>query len=284
MTTDFCYEKELAAAAEAWVKDGLASPDVVLIAGSGVGGDFGHTLCEPRALSSVLPFEASGIAGHALSMELLAAPAASMSGEVVVLCYRGRLHAYQGFTAHQVVFPIRLAALLGAKVAVVTNASGGLYDGVEAGHLALIQDHINFTGLNPLRGQVPESWGPQFPDMSDAYDVDLRKVARLHAERLGISLVDATYLGVLGPCYETPAEIRAFQSMGAGLVGMSTVLEVIAAKHMGMRCLGLSLVTNPAAGMGSEALDHHDVLEIGRNTVSKVQRLVGAVLQDEAVL
>ena len=282
LETTSCFHEELDRATTEWAKEGLAVPDVVLVAGSGVAGDFGRRLTEPRSMSAILPFEASGIAGHDLSFELLAADRGGV--ETTVLCCRGRLHAYQGFTANQVVFTMRLAALLGAKVAVVTNASGGLYPGVEAGDLALITDHINLTGRNPLCGSLPSAWGPQFPDMSEAYDFDLRRLALSRAKRLGIELKEAVYAGVLGPSYETPAEIRAFQSMGAGLVGMSTVLEVIAARHMGLRCLGLSLVTNPAAGMGGESLDHDDVLDIGKAAVGKVQQLIGAVLEAPQLL
>ena len=269
------YAAELEQAVEQWTRQGLPTPDVVLVAGSGLSGDFGETLVPARDLGEILPFEAAGIAGHALSLEVLRA-----GGETTTttMYYRGRLHAYQGFTAAQVVFPMRFAASLGARVAIVTNAAGGMYEGVRAGDLALIEDHLNLTGLNPLRGSLPATWGPQFPDMSDAYDPDLRATTREIAKELDIELKDAVYAGVLGPSYETPAEIRAFSGMGAGLVGMSTVLEVIAARHMGLRCLGLSLVTNPAAGTTDELLRHEDVLEIGRSAAARVEQLIAGLL------
>lgn len=270
------YAAELERAVDAWNDQGLPTPQVALVAGSGLSGDFGESLVPPRDLTEILPFEASGIEGHALSLEVLRSGEAS--GATTTLYYRGRLHAYQGFRPAQVVFPIRFAARLGARVAIVTNAAGGMYPGVRAGDLALIEDHLNLTGLNPLRGALPTAWGPQFPDMSDAYDPGLRAAAREVAASLDIELRDAVYAGVLGPSYETPAEIRAFAGMGAGLVGMSTVLEVIAARHMGMRCLGISLVTNPAAGTTDEVLRHEDVLEIGRSAAARVERLIAGLL------
>ena len=270
------YAAELERAAEEWAREELPTPDVVLVAGSGLSGDFGVPLVPARDLTEILPFEAAGIEGHALSFEVL------RSGEgdsaTTTLYYRGRLHAYQGFSAAQVVFPIRFAARIGARVGIVTNASGGMYPGVRAGDLALIEDHLNLTGMNPLRGSLPSDWGPQFPDMSDAYDPGLRAVAQDLAKSLDIELQSAVYAGVLGPSYETPAEIRAFAGMGAGLVGMSTVLEIIAARHMGLRCLGLSLVTNPAAGTTDEVLRHEDVLEIGKSAAARVERLVAGLL------
>lgn len=270
------YADDLERAVAQWQAEDLPLPDVVLVAGSGLSGDFGTTLVPARELTQILPFEAAGIEGHALSFEVLRSEGEASA--TTTLYYRGRLHAYQGFDATQVVFPIRFAARLGAKIAIVTNAAGGMYPGVRAGDLALIEDHLNLTGLNPLRGALPTTWGPQFPDMSDAYDPGLRAAAREVAGFLEIELKDAVYAGVLGPSYETPAEIRAFAGMGAGLVGMSTVLEVIAARHMGLRCLGLSLVTNPAAGTTDEVLRHEDVLEIGKSAAVRVERLIAGLL------
>lgn len=276
------YAAELERSRDQWTAQGLPTPDVVLVAGSGLSGDFGETLVPARNLTEILPFEAAGIEGHALSLEVLR----SGEGEAATttLYYRGRLHAYQGFTAAQVVFPMRFAAHLGARTAIITNAAGGMYPGVRAGDLALIEDHLNLTGLNPLRGALPSEWGPQFPDMSDAYDPGLRAVAREIAGTLGIELQASVYAGVLGPSYETPAEIRAFAGMGAGLVGMSTVLEVIAARHMGLRCLGVSLVTNPAAGTSDEVLRHEDVLEIGKSAAARVEQLIAGLLASGRLL
>jgi purine-nucleoside phosphorylase len=182
-----------------------------------------------------------------------------------------------------VVFTVRLARLLGAHTLVVTNAAGGIYEGARPGDLALIRDHINFTGLNPLRGALPDGWGPRFPDLIGAYDPDLRGRAREIAAAQGLTLSEGVYVGLLGPSYETPAEVEALRRLGGDLVGMSTVLEVIAARHMGMRCLGLSLVTNPAAGIGGGTLDHADVLEVSQGVAREVRELLAALLDDAAM-
>lgn len=247
-----------------------------MVAGSGLSVGLGDRIYGPDPLESLLPFPVRAIEGHPLSYELVS----SAAGPVLYL--RGRLHAYQGFAADQVVFGVRLAGLLGARTLIVTNASGGIYEGAKPGDLVTISDHINLTGLNPLVGTLPSSWGPQFPDLVEAYDPRLIAAARREAESLGVVLRSGVYVGVLGPSYETPAEIQAFRRLGADLVGMSTVLEVIAARHLGMRCLGLSLVTNPAAGAqppGEAMMDHDDVLEVGKRAAEDVERLLRALFE-----
>jgi purine-nucleoside phosphorylase len=269
---------ELVATADRWRARGWPSPDVLLVAGSGSSVDLGEPVWGPTSFDAILPFEPDAIAGHALSMELVRTGAGTR-----VLYQRGRLHAYQGFSPAQVVFTVRLARLLGAHTLLLTNAAGGIYEGARPGDLALIRDHLNFTGLNPLRGRLPADWGPRFPDLIDAYDPALRHRAREIAAARGLALREGVYVGLLGPSYETPAEIEAFRRLGGDLVGMSTVLEVIAARHMGMRCLGLSLVTNLAAGTDGAALDHADVLEVSRGVAEEVKALVAALLADELV-
>jgi len=166
-----------------------------------------------------------------------------------------------------------LAALLGAEVLIMTNAAGGLDPQCHPGQLTVVRDHINLSGRNPLRGEPPAGWGPRFPDMTNAYDPGLR------GQLLDtIELGEGVYAGLAGPSYETPAEIRMLRTIGADLVGMSTVLEVIAARHMGMRCAVLSLITNLAAGVSDEPLDHEEVLEFGRAAANDVQRLLKRVL------
>jgi purine-nucleoside phosphorylase len=222
-----------------------------------------------------LPFAVESVAGHDHSLEMIE-PRPGRH----VLYYRGRLHSYQGYDAAQVVFPVRFAAQLGARMLVMTNAAGGIRPDWPAGTLALVADQLNLSGLNPLRGNPPEHWGPRFPDMVEAYDRALRELARRHAERLGFDLPEGVYAGLAGPSYETPAEIRMLRTMGADLAGMSTVLEVIAARHLGLRCLVLSLVANLAAGVTGKPLDHDEVLAAGREAAGRVGALLRALLAD----
>jgi purine-nucleoside phosphorylase len=216
--------------------------------------------------------------GHPLEVEIL-----QPRPGCPILYQRGRVHSYQGYDAHQTVFMVRLAALLGARTLVMTNAAGGLRPHHRPGDLVLLSDQLNLSGLNPLRGELPTSWGPQFPDMSDCFDPALRRLTRDKAEALGIDLLDGVYAGLAGPSYETPAEVRMLAALGADAVGMSTVLEVIAARHMGVRCLVISLITNPGAGVTGEPLDHEEVLVAGRDAASKLETLLAAVLGDEAL-
>lgn len=256
--------------------DGLAwaRPKVVLVSGSGLAVDLGERIHGPVALDYFLPFSCHSIQGHPLEVEVLL----PREGRPV-LYYRGRLHSYQGYSAYETVFPIRLARLLGAEVLIMTNATGGLRPEQKPGDLVLINDHLNLTGMNPLRGQLPAEWGPRFPDMSAAYDPALRTLTRQLADELGISLHDGVYAGLAGPSYETPAEVRMLQTLGGGVAGMSTVLEVIAARHMGARCLCVSMVSNAAAGMTDEPIAHEDVLAAGALAAGKVQQLLGALIR-----
>lgn len=254
---------------------GWPRPDVALVSGSGLAVDLGQPVVEPIPLQSLIPFPIHGIAGHPLEVHLLESEAGHK-----VLYFRGRLHSYQGYTASQTVLPVRLARLLGAGTLVMTNATGGLRKHLGAGSLVLITDHINFTGLNPLKGEMPEEWGPRFPDMGEAYSRELRKLAREKAGELGIELREGVYAGVAGPSYETPAEVRMLGAMGGDVTGMSTVLEIIAARHMGMRCLVVSLVSNAGAGLADEVLDHEEVLEASQEAAQEVRRLLASLLAD----
>ena len=261
-----------AAAVEGWDARGWPRPEVVVVAGSGLGTELGAPTHGPIGLGEVLPFPVLAVPGHSHQVEMLA----PLPGHPVVY-FRGRLHAYQGYDPAEVVFPVRLAAALGARALVLTNAAGGVGRAQRPGQLVLLTDQLNLTGLNPLRGEMPPEWGPRFPDMVGAYDPGLRELAHDKARELGIELAEGVYAGIPGPTYETPAEARMFRELGADVVGMSTVLEVIAARHRGLRCLGISLVTNLSAVAG---LDHEEVLAAGRAAAAKIRRLLEALLAD----
>lgn len=269
---------ELEAAAARWRALGRPVPDVALVAGSGLAVDLGAARVGPEPLADWVPFPVGSVAGHGHELELFETPAGRR-----VLYFRGRIHGYQGYDAAEVVFPVRLAARLGARVLVMTNAAGGVRPEWPAGTLAAVTDQLNLTGSNPLAGEPPARWGPRFPDMLDAYDPALRALAHEHARRLGFELAEGVYAGLPGPSYETPAEVRMLRALGTDLVGMSTVLEVIAARHLGMRCLVISLVANPGAGVTPTPLTHEEVLDAGRAAAERVRALLGAILADPRV-
>lgn len=261
-------------AVDRWNGLGWERPVVAVVSGSGLAVDLGERIHGPVALEYFLPFSCHAVEGHPHEVDvLLPRP------DRPVLYFRGRLHSYQGYSAYETVFPARLATLLGIKVLIQTNATGGLRPEYQPGDLVVINDHINLTGLNPLRGQPPAEWGPRFPDMTGAYDPALRRLAHQLAGELGIPLHEGVYAGLPGPSYETPAEVRMLQTLGGDVAGMSTVLEVIAARHMGVRCFALSMVSNPAAGMSDEPIVHEDVLAAGARAAGNVQKLLGALIR-----
>ena len=253
---------------------GWPRPEVALVSGSGLAIDLGERTHGPIQLEFLLPFESHAIEGHPHVVEMFE----PLPGRPV-LYFKGRLHSYQGYSAHETVFPVRLAALLGAKALVMTNATGGLQLHHRPGDLVLIKDHLNLTGLNPLRGQLPPEWGPRFPDMGAAYDPRLRELTLRVAGELGIPLNEGIYAGMAGPSYETPAEVRMLQLLGGDVTGMSTVLEIIAAHHMGMRCLCVSMVSNPGAGLSDVPVTHEDVLAAAQAASVNLKALLGAVLK-----
>lgn len=273
-------------AVAAWDRRGWPRPRVLLVSGSGLGVDLHPPSHGPLPLAELVPFPIHPVEGHAHRVEtILPRP------DLPVLYARGRLHCYQGYEPAEAVFLVRLAALLGARTLVMTNAAGGLAPGLGRGRLALVRDHLNLTGLTPLRGDLPAAWGPRFPDMTEPYDRRLRSLAGEHAAALGISLGEGVYAGMAGPSYETPAEVRMLRVLGADLVGMSTVFEVLAARHMGMACLVVSLVANAAPGMASPEggaeggaaapVTHGEVLETARAAEADLARLLRAILEDE---
>jgi purine-nucleoside phosphorylase len=266
-------------AVESWDDLGWPRPAVAVVSGSGLAVDLGEAARGPVDLSYFLPFAVHPLAGHPHQVELLR----PFDGRHVAYL-RGRLHPYQGYSAEQTVFPVRLAAQLGARVLILTNASGGLRAGQQVGDLLAVRDHVNLTGLNPLRGQLPAEWGPRFPDLVGAYDPALAALAHRLAAGAGVPLGDGVYAGVLGPSYETPAEVRMLQTLGCDLAGMSTVLEVIAARQMGLLCLCLSLVSNPAAGLAAAPLSHDDVLAAADAGGARLARLLRALLESPELL
>jgi purine-nucleoside phosphorylase len=198
--------------------------------------------------------------------------------EAPVAVLAGRFHLYEGYSPQQVVHGVRELGRLGVRSLILTNAAGGIRPDLAKGRLVLISDHINLQGSNPLCGPNDDALGPRFPDMTEAYAAACRDIAREEGRKLGLELPEGVYAGLLGPSYETPAEIRYLKAIGADLVGMSTVAEAIAANHLGMRCLGISCVTNAAAGVTGEKLNHEEVLEAGRAVRSQLVSLLKAVI------
>lgn len=250
----------------------IAPGGVALVLGSGFGG-LAETIEDARVVPYAeiegFPRPSGGIAGHA--GELVAG---SIAG-VPVVAFSGRVHRYQGVSALDAAYPARLAAALGCETLVVTNAAGSVNPELGAGELVLIADHINLTGDSPLVGWPGPAGGVPFVPMRDAYDPDLRALAVEVAGEQGLVLSEGVYAGLLGPAFETPAEVRYLRTVGADVVGMSTVPEVIAARALGMRVLGFSLVTNTAAG---EGLSHEEVLQAGERARAVLTRLLVAIL------
>ena len=250
-------------------------PAVGIILGSGLGSFADHVEDAIAIPYAEIPhFPHSTVVGHAGQLVL-----GRIAGTPVAVM-QGRAHAYEGYSIPEVVLPTRVLALLGCRSLIVTNAAGGIDPAYAPGSLVLIADHINLTGTNAASGPneprfaTAPGTAERFFDMSNAYTPALRTLAQAAAQAQGFLLPEGIYLAVLGPSFETPAEIRAFRALGATLVGMSTVHEVIVARHMGLSVLGISLVTNSAAGVTTAPIDHHDVLEIGRGAESRLTALL----------
>ena len=254
-------------------------PRIGIILGSGLG-DFADQVQDAVAVAyaDIPHFPQSTVEGHSGRMVL-----GTIAG-VPVAVMQGRVHAYEGYSMDEVTFPTRVLGLLGVTTLIVTNAAGGIRPDFPAGSILGISDHINLTGTNAAMGPNEPRFGTQpnsglrFFDMTTAYTPHLLVLAQQQAAAQGWTMQTGVYLAVLGPSYETPAEIRAFRVMGADLVGMSTVHEVIVARHMGMQVLGLSLVTNPAAGVTGEALNHLEVMEYGRLAGGRFSALLRALV------
>ncbi|MGZ5427089.1 MAG: purine-nucleoside phosphorylase [Thermoanaerobaculia bacterium] len=267
-------DSRLSAAAE-WLRGRLPDPPLVgVILGSGLG-DFADGVDGRVTIpyDDIPGFPASAVVGHSGTLV-----AGTVRG-VPTVVLSGRVHYYEGHSMPAVVFPARVLGLLGCRTVIVTNAAGGIDRSFKSGNLMLIEDHMNAFGTNPLVGANDEDLGPRFPDMSDAYRKDLRSLAIAVAKRQRIQLKHGVYVGVHGPSYETPAEIRAFRALGAHAVGMSTVPEVIALNQMGVGVLGISCITNMAAGVLKQKLDHREVLETTQRVKGDFVRLLTFLVQ-----
>lgn len=250
-------------------------PRVGLVLGSGLG------FLADRAEDAVaigyaeIPgFPVSTVAGHASRLVL-----GRLAGKNVVIM-QGRFHYYEGYSMERLALGVRLLARLGAKTVIITNAAGGISDNLQPGDLMIIKDHINLMGSNPLIGPNLESMGPRFPDMSNAYDAGLRALARRVADKLGIAVGEGIYTAMTGPSYETPAEVRMLGAAGADAVGMSTIPEVIAAVHAGLKVLGISCISNLAAGRSDRPLSHAEVKETADGVRKTFTRLLLGILEE----
>lgn len=264
------FEAAEASAARLAQATGVDRHDVAVVLGSGwkpAADRMGDVVAEV-AMTDLGGFPEASVQGHGTTVRSIA------NGDRHVLAFMGRVHLYEGHHPNVVAHGVRTAIRAGCRAVVLTNAAGGLRPGMRPGQPVLIADHVNLTGRTPLLGPNDERLGPRFPDMSEAYSPRLRALAR----EVDPTLEEAVYGGFLGPTYETPAEVRMAATLGAELVGMSTVLEVIAAAHAGAEVLAVSLVTNLAAGLADEVLDHHDVLAVAAESADRMGGLIADVV------
>jgi len=249
-------------------------PQIALVLGSGLG-SFASELTDATVIpySQIPHFPLTGAEGHAGNLVI-----GSMGG-VPVAAMQGRVHLYEGHSPQRVAFSIRVFARMGIKAALLTNAAGGVSAKLKQGCLVVLTDHINLQGVNPLIGPNEARFGPRFPDMTEAYAKDYRAMAMEEGRRIsGLEMFEGVYAALSGPSYETPAEIRYLRTIGADTVGMSTVPEVIVARHCGIKVLAISCVTNMAAGMEDRPLTHQEVLETGEKVKGKFVELLKAVI------
>jgi len=251
-------------------------PATGVVLGSGLGA-FADALEEAVAVpfAEIPHFPASTVVGHSGALVV------GRCRGVPIAVLKGRVHFYEGYRLDEVVFPVRALGRLGVKTLVLTNAAGAINAAFAPGELMVIEDHINLLG-NPLLGPNEETLGPRFPDMTEAYDRGLRDVAEAACRAAGVRGHRGVYVSIPGPSYETPAEIRMFRAVGADAVGMSTVPEVIAARHMGLRVVGLSCLTNMAAGVTDRKLDHREVLETGERVKAALLEVLARIVVDAA--
>ena len=252
-------------------------PKIGLVLGSGLGA-FADELSEATRVpyAHIPAFPRSTAVGHAGQMVI------GKAGGIPVAAMQGRVHLYEGYSTKEVAFPMRAFGRMGIRAAVLTNAAGGINLEYKQGALVILTDHINLQGQNPLVGPNDDRFGPRFPDMTQAYWKPYRAIALEAARKLGKTVYQGVYAGLLGPSYETPGEIRYLRAIGADLVGMSTISEVVAARHMGIRILAISCVTNMAAGILDQVINHEEVLETGERVKGNFVALLRAVLPEIA--
>ncbi len=250
-------------------------PDTAIVLGSGLG-RLAEKITNARTIkyTEIKNFPQTGVSGH------VGALIAGQLGEKNVICLQGRFHLYEGHSPQTVASVIRTLKLLGVKTLIVTNAAGSLDPQMPPGSLMLINDHINFSGCNPLCGPNDEAFGPRFPDMSNAYNADYRRLVHTVAKKNNIKLHDGVYFMVLGPNFETSAEIKAFRTLGADAVGMSTVPEVLAAVHCGLKVIGISVITNFGTGLKKEAQSHEETLSQADEAAIRLELLVQKTLEE----
>jgi purine-nucleoside phosphorylase len=267
------YDDVHAAAAAVRAKLGGRAPQVGLILGSGLGA-WADQLADAATVdyADIPGFARSAVHGHAGRL------VAGTRAGVACIAMQGRIHMYEGHTAAAVAFPARVLIALGARVLIVTNAAGGLNPSWQPGTLMLIRDHIDLLRDHALRGPNDERLGPRFPDMTTAYAPQLRALVRRVAAAADIALAEGVYVAMPGPCYETPAEVKMLQGLGADATGMSTVPEVVVARHMGARVIGISCITNQAAGISGQALSHAEVTETAARVRTTFERLLDGIV------
>lgn len=254
-------------------------PDIVIVAGSGLSGLADSAKQVMKISYTQIPnFPVSTIAGHEGSLIHCRVNGVNLA------ILAGRTHLYEGYSSLDIVRPLRVLRLLGAKKAILTNAAGALNPLFDTGHIMVISDHINLTGENPLVGDNIEEWGPRFPDMSNIYSRELIDIAENSALRLAVSLKKGVYVGIKGPSLETPAETRAFRILGADAIGMSTVLEAVAAKHMGMEILGLSCLTNKNLPDCMAETSHDEILKVAANANELLKNLILEILYKNVMI
>ena len=267
-------EFEHASAAAKFIqKQTKLRPKIALVLGSGLGA-FAEEFTDAKKIpyKKIPHFPLSTAIGHVGQLVIGKVDGVEVAG------MQGRVHLYEGYSPHQVIFPIRVFARMGVKAVILTNAAGGINLNYSAGALVAIRDHINLQGVNPLIGRNDDQFGVRFPDMTQAYDPEFRKFVAEAVRKLKQTLHEGVYLALSGPNYETPSEIHAFRTLGADLVGMSTVPEVLAARHVGIRVLGISCVTNMAAGVTGEKLTAEEVFETGARVKNEFIALLKAVI------
>ncbi len=267
------YESVIEAVDVIKARSGSFQPELGFILGSGLGAITNH-IEDPISIpyTDIPHFHGTSVEGHAGKMVL-----GKFHG-VSCVFLQGRFHVYEGYPMDEVVFPTRTICALGIKTLVLTNASGGINTRYRPGNIMIIEDHINLMGDNPLKGPNLAEFGPRFPDMSEAYSKDCVAIFEKCGEELGLELKKGTYVGVLGPTYETPAEVRMLRTLGGDAVGMSTVPEAIAAAHLGVRVTGLACITNLAAGLSPKRLSHQEVIENVKLSVESLDKLIAAAV------